>query len=329
MADQGNINTPNAADLNTAARKYAASQGWARPDGSYPVRPVNLHGADDLSKAIRAVGRGGAAASTIRKHIIARAKAIGLSKSLPDTWSADGTLSQRAVSDSTVFYRSFEPDLEIKKDGTGRTIVGYAVPFGRVQQIDAHLREAFDVHSVDHQLRAIHRVPYYRGHKNQGGVHVGHVVMARPEPAGLYTEAKIANTSAGDETLELHRNGSLPDQSVGFVVPRGGTQLRDGVEWRMRVHLTELAAVPNGAYGDGATISGIRALDVVLDDNDPGAGGVPLSSADEGDFTAAGDEDDKLRPCPNCGYTAASEQARSNYDEVMRLGLSMPRFLPM
>jgi Escherichia/Staphylococcus phage prohead protease len=329
MADQGNITTPNAANLNTAARRYAASQGWAMPDGAYPIRPVNLHGADDLSSAVRAVGRGGAAASTIRKHIMTRAKAIGLSKSIPDTWQSDGSLSQRAADEGQVFYRSFEPDLEIKKDGTGRTLVGYAVPFNQIQQIDQHLREAFDMHAFDHQLRAIHRVPYYRGHKRQGGVHVGHVALARPEPAGLYTEAKIAATPAGDETIELHRNGSLPDQSVGFVVARGGTQLREGVEWRVRAHLTEVAAVPVGAYGEGASISGIRAMDVGLGDASPGAAGASLSATGDGDFTVHGDSDDDLRPCPNCGYVATTDQARSKLEEARRLGLSLPRFLPL
>lgn len=87
MADQGNINTSDAASLNTAARKYAASQGWAMPDGSYPIRPANLHGASDLSKAVHAVGRGGGSHDSIRRHIMKRARALGLSDQIPQGWS--------------------------------------------------------------------------------------------------------------------------------------------------------------------------------------------------------------------------------------------------
>jgi len=92
-ADQGNITTPDAADLNAAARRYCISQGWSMPDGSYPVRPANLHGGSDLGKAIHAVGRGGSSHDAIRRHIIARARAIGMSDQIPDNWSASGSAS--------------------------------------------------------------------------------------------------------------------------------------------------------------------------------------------------------------------------------------------
>ena len=64
--------------------KMAGKEAMA--DGSYPVAD-----ADDLAKAIKAVGRGTANShNAIRKHIMARAKALGLSKEIPDTWQADG-----------------------------------------------------------------------------------------------------------------------------------------------------------------------------------------------------------------------------------------------
>lgn len=90
--DQGNINTPNAADLNAAARQYAASRGWAMPNGSYPVRPANMHGADDLAAALRAVGRGSGSHNAIRAHIMRRAKAIGMGDQIPSNWNADGSI---------------------------------------------------------------------------------------------------------------------------------------------------------------------------------------------------------------------------------------------
>ncbi len=70
-------------------RKDMADAGQAMPDGSYPIKDQ-----EDLDNAIHAVGRGGADHDAIRKHIIARAHALGAEKSIPDNWNADGSLKQ-------------------------------------------------------------------------------------------------------------------------------------------------------------------------------------------------------------------------------------------
>jgi len=61
-------------------------------DGSYPIKTKA-----DLRKAIRAVGRGGADHDKIRRHIIARAKALGLSAMIPDNWGSDGSISKEST----------------------------------------------------------------------------------------------------------------------------------------------------------------------------------------------------------------------------------------
>lgn len=101
--DKGNITAANAADLNTAARKYAASQGWAMADGSYPIRPLDNHGSSDLDSAIRAVGRGSGDHDAIRAHITKRAKALGLGDRIPGSWPGaekkDSTASLATIAD--------------------------------------------------------------------------------------------------------------------------------------------------------------------------------------------------------------------------------------
>lgn len=293
--DQGNITAPNAADLNAAARRYAASEGWAMPDGSYPIRPVNNHGADDASKAVHAVGRGNASGNAIRKFIIGRMKAIGLADQIPDTWGSDGSLmGGRAASPLDVQYRTFTFDMEIRsqaKGGDGRTLYGYAVPFGQVQQIDRDLTEAFDPAAFDHQMRAMNRVGYWHYHsRDPRTAQVGALSMARAESKGLYEEAKISNTQRGNDMIELVKDGAITEQSVGFRCGPSGTQMRDGVAWRTKAHLTELAAVPSGAYGDGAPIMGMRGMATdacptcghleVRSERDYGSRGVELTIAD-------------------------------------------------
>lgn len=86
-SDHGNITTADAGDLNAAARRYCASQGWAMADGSYPVRPKDNHGEADLDKAILAVGRGSGSHDAIREHITKRANALGLGDRIPEGWT--------------------------------------------------------------------------------------------------------------------------------------------------------------------------------------------------------------------------------------------------
>jgi hypothetical protein len=82
-------------DPTTAQRKLFAKMGLAMPDGSYYIRNGE-EGASDLDNAIRAVGRGEdgdpSSGDPIRVHIIKRAKALGLSSKIPDTWNSDGSL---------------------------------------------------------------------------------------------------------------------------------------------------------------------------------------------------------------------------------------------
>jgi hypothetical protein len=84
--------TPDAATMRNL-RKQGKAMAPSKPGGSpkFPIR-----NADDLDKAILAVGRvrpnTESARQKVRKYIIARAKALGLSARIPDSWASDGSL---------------------------------------------------------------------------------------------------------------------------------------------------------------------------------------------------------------------------------------------
>ncbi|MEW2164418.1 hypothetical protein AB0912_15700 [Streptomyces sp. NPDC007084] len=84
------------ADTSAAGRRKAAAAGTAMADGSYPITSKG-----DLRKAIRAVGRGGVDHDAIRRHIIKRAKALGLEGLVPKDWKADGTAKDATKADDT------------------------------------------------------------------------------------------------------------------------------------------------------------------------------------------------------------------------------------
>ena len=63
-----------------AERKKLASSGAALPDGSFPIETVG-----DLHNAIKLAGHAADPAKA-KAHIRARAKALGASDAIPDTW---------------------------------------------------------------------------------------------------------------------------------------------------------------------------------------------------------------------------------------------------
>lgn len=99
-AEQGGLNPSLvglAATPDATKAKYSAEQkrqmmkdGKAIPnakgDPSFPIDD-----AEDLQNAISDVGRGGLPDATIRKHIIACAKRLGLSNKIPAAWTSSGS----------------------------------------------------------------------------------------------------------------------------------------------------------------------------------------------------------------------------------------------
>jgi hypothetical protein len=68
------------ADFTEEQRKKLAASGAALPDGSFPIRDVS-----DLHNAVHDVGRARDPYKA-KRHILARAKALGAESELPDFW---------------------------------------------------------------------------------------------------------------------------------------------------------------------------------------------------------------------------------------------------
>lgn len=161
----------------------------------------------------------------------------------------------------TELHRTFTPELEVRsasKGGDGRTIVGIAVPYGRPQRIDAQLVEQFARGAFNHQIRAAQRVAFAREHMSLGGTLIGRTTVLRDDAAGLYGEWRVSKTPAGEETLELVKDGALSDLSIGFR-ERQNRRLQDGTIERSTADLREVAVVMEGAYGANAVVAAVRA----------------------------------------------------------------------
>jgi HK97 family phage prohead protease len=165
-----------------------------------------------------------------------------------------------------ISYRSFTPDLEVRSDGDGRTIRGIVVPYGKAVRIDARLVEQFARGAFNHQLRAASRVKVAREHMDLGGSLIGRASLLRDDAAGLYAELRVSATPVGDETLALVRDGALTDLSIGFREGRN-RNVAGGITERVKAHLAEVAVVMAGAYGELATVSGVRSQGAWYDED--------------------------------------------------------------
>lgn len=171
-------------------------------------------------------------------------------------------------------YRSFTPDLEVRAGGDGRTICGIVVPWNAPTRIDDSLVEQFARGAFAHQMGKPSRVKLSREHALIGGTIIGAGTVMRDDAAGQYMELRASKTPVGDETLELVKDGAMDQLSVMFRA-RQNRRLTGGITERVTADLVEVAVVMQGAYGDLATVVGVRSA---------GAGG---SSIDAGLRAAA------------------------------------------
>lgn len=291
MADQPNLSTPDAGDLNEAARRICARRGWAMPDGSYPIRSLELHGKTDLGKAIRAVGRGGSSHAAIRAHIIKRARALDLYDMLPDDWTtserSDGQAERvRNLSiprDVPVEFRAAMPLEAGAVNFAERTIDIIAVPYEQetkrpVVGPDGRARlELIERGAFDGVRLSGDEITVNRDHKHERAV--GKIIDYPDEDTGLRTIVHVSETPLGDETLQLADDGVLKG-SVGYLVRRSDQYVKNGVRRVRRGFLDHLGLLPNPAW-PGAKVLAVRS------EESDGPGVVEVDPADEAAWEAA------------------------------------------
>lgn len=162
---------------------------------------------------------------------------------------------------SEAFSRAFVTDIEVRGEVDGRTVSGIVVPFNQVARVSdggPAYDEAFQPgafkQALNHMGDNVGRVKLLSQHQS-GRNPLGRATMLREDASGLYGEFKVSKTAAGDEALELVRDGAIDSFSVGFSKVK--EVKRDRVTWRTEVGIREASLVTFPAYA-GATIHGVR-----------------------------------------------------------------------
>lgn len=154
--------------------------------------------------------------------------------------------------------RAFAGDLHIRADGEGRTISGIVVPFDTVARVSdggPAYDERFAFGSFGKTIKERgDRVKLLLQHDHREPI--GRAVLLREDTAGLYGEFRVSAVPAGDQAIELVRDGVLDSFSVGFAAIK---HTRDGdVTVRTEVALREASLVTFPAY-DTARVLALRA----------------------------------------------------------------------
>lgn len=126
------------------------------------------------------------------------------------------------LTDRPVLLRAFESDLIVRTEGEERIVEGLLAPYDTprpVSDIQGRYEEVFrpGCWSKTIQERSADRVRLYSNHGHKfGRSPIGAGVMLQDTGAGLWGSFRVSRTTAGDEGLELARDGIFDSFSVGF-----------------------------------------------------------------------------------------------------------------
>lgn len=244
----------------------AKGQAFKNADGSYSYPIAD---AEDLSNAIHAVGRGGADHDDIRKYIVGRAKALGLSNKIPPNWGADG--SMRSSSRESVLR---QVDF-MAEPSDGNTLEGYAAVFNQPAMIDSRsegtFRERMEPGAFAKTIRERKPVMMFDHgqHPMVGSIPIGAITDLREDSHGLYVKADLFPNSLVEPVRDAIKGGAISGMSIRMAVLRDNwTVGNDHMSERSvkEVSLAELGPVVFPAYeGTSVTARAQRALDGLAD----------------------------------------------------------------
>jgi len=132
-------------------------------------------------------------------------------------------------------------------DTEKREVSGVAVPFNETIDIGGGWTERFEKGAVDLEAD----VKLFRDHKEI----IGKVTRMEESDEGLLISAKISDTTLGNETLELVKDGAIRSFSVGFIPVVDEKKEKTIV--RKKVDLKEVSLVAFPAY-ENASVTEVR-----------------------------------------------------------------------
>lgn len=130
-------------------------------------------------------------------------------------------------------------------DAEKREVSGIAVPYNEAYDLGNGKFERFQAGAVD----TTSHVKLFRDHQEIIGV----VTELKDSEEGLLIRAKISETTLGNETLALVKDGAIRSFSVGFIPVEN--KIDGNTTIRTKVDLKEVSLVPFPAYDNAAVLA--------------------------------------------------------------------------
>jgi HK97 family phage prohead protease len=155
-------------------------------------------------------------------------------------------------------------DYEIARDGDGRTVTAYAATFGNLYEVtdsDGHYDEVINSRAFNQAIKrgAVRTAQVHFNHgltlwgtpSDKWTEPIGTPVEIRAETRGLLTVTRYGRTPAGEEALQMWKDGMVRGQSFRGAVyrsarPKSGPNDRPIIE-RLELGLREYGPTPNPA----------------------------------------------------------------------------------
>lgn len=139
--------------------------------------------------------------------------------------------------------------LEIREDG--RTLAGLAMPYGKPARIGRYMETFVPGAFADAEPE---NVPLLAVHDHES-LPIGRALSLTETPEGLQAELRVSQTRAGDDVLELVKDGAATGLSVGFIpVQDRWNQTRTTVE-RIKARLVEISLTAFPSYEDARILA--------------------------------------------------------------------------
>lgn len=158
--------------------------------------------------------------------------------------------------------RALVAPVEVRADGAGRTVAGYAAVFDQEADIGGFFREKIAPGAFADTLRTADVRAYFDHDTGRvlGRSRAGTLRLAE-DSKGLAVEIDLPDTSDGNDVMELIRRGDVTGMSFRFRVTHEdwNETLKVPLRTILAVDLQEVSIVSEPAY-DGATVA-LRSLE--------------------------------------------------------------------
>lgn len=171
-------------------------------------------------------------------------------------------MTKKLYEQKAVLYKAkaFDPLFQVKAIDDGQGIIqAYASKFGNEDEYKDIVVEGAYKRTLANQRKAARPYLYTYLYQHDPNLIVGGIKDAEEDSKGLIYQAQCnLETQLGRETYSNAKMGVLYQSSIGYDVPPGGAEFKEGIRYLKEIRLWEISLVTFAANPE-ATVVGVKA----------------------------------------------------------------------